>query len=156
MESRQGQSAGSNGLYEKLSTIRQLESEVQNMTADIISELERMVGNQVLSGVAVISGQDGVGPHIAIVRSSLLFDGPETNWSPEYYLPIVQAEAVRSRLDSCRTIQQVCMAVAKMITERKVAFGNGKVFLNKETLRILRDSEIGRFAIEENTSPTKA
>lgn len=73
-------------------------------------------------------------------------------YSPEYYISDCQVEAVKKRLSECKSASSACNAVRKMIEDKKVqksALKSHSVFLNETTLRILRESELGKYANDE-------
>ena len=71
--------------------------------------------------------------------------------SAEVYIPACQADAVMQKLDSCTTLAQLASRVREMIQTRVARFSQTRaIVLNKETLRILRESEIGQFAMAQD------
>lgn len=135
---------------DKMTKMKELEREIYRMIDGLKADLSSAVGDQPFQGKMINDGSNG-GPMIGIVRFSQLSESK--NWSPEYHFPAAQAKAVSKRLESCKSPSSICAAVKDMIAEKRVRLGGGNnvVFLNEETLKILRESEIGQYvAVDEN------
>lgn len=88
-------------------------------------------------------------PPIALVSYSKIMSSPGHILSPDYYIPSAQVEAVRHRINNCIHVNQLCKAVKEMIETKKVKVRGGYTYLNETTLRVLRESELGRFIMTE-------
>ncbi len=118
------------------------------MADDLKRDLAAAVEDQPFHGRMINDGKNG-GPVMGIVMLSQIVKS--NNWTPEYHFPSAQAEAVAKKLENCRTMKAIFEAVREMIEKKcvKNVGGNQKVFLNEETLLILRESEIGRHAMND-------
>ena len=68
----------------------------------------------------------------------------------ECYIPACQADAVMRKLDSCTTLTQLASRVREMILTGVARFSQSRaIILNKETIRILRESDLGQFAMAQ-------
>jgi len=91
-------------------------------------------------------------PRIVIIKRSAL----GSVWSPEYYIPKCQAEAVTTVLNNA-TMGNIVPAVKDMITKKRARVKSAAkqgfwcpakyVYLNNNTVRLIRDSELGQFAL---------
>lgn len=138
------------GFAHKMIELKSLEREISRMVESLKADLTSAVGDQPFQGEMINDGSNG-GPLIGVVKFSQL--SKSNNWSPNYHFPAAQAKAVSRRLESCKTASSVCAAVRDMISEKRVRMGpgNNTVILNEETLKILRESEIGQYvALDEN------
>lgn len=129
---------------EKIHQMSDLEKEIRRMVDSLKTDLATAVGNQPFHGEMINDGSDG-GPIVGIVKFSHL--AKSESWSPEYHFPAAQASAVSRRLESCKTPSSVCAAVKDMIAKKRVKTGDGNSFvsLNEDTLKVLRESEIGQY-----------
>ena len=132
-------------LAEKLQQVQQLENEISRMVDELKTQLVTAVAGQHLEGVKEI----GCSGRVVSVSLSAITKTPGLNLSAEYYIPQSQADAINHRLAACKSSQQLCKAVREMIeTGRVKQSGNSNyVYLNKETVRILRESELGQYVL---------
>lgn len=129
--------------------IKDLEAEVTAMKEKLIEELYQHIKDKPIPGVTKISDH----PQIVTVKFSALSNG--LNLTPEYYISEHQANAVKDRLNGCKTASSVCNAVKEMIEKKRIQKGKGwgeywSFYLNETTLSILRESELGKYAMEEH------
>lgn len=132
---------------EKMLQMRELEDEIRHMAEGITDDLVIAVANQPFTGSILSDGRNGK-PAICTIRFSDL--SAWRNLTPEYYMPTKQAEAVRKRLSSCKTVGNFIVAVKDMLKDKRVKTGsssNDYVYLNENTLSIIHQSEIGRFIV---------
>lgn len=142
---------------EKMAQVKALEDEISKMTDSLKDDLVAAVGDQPFQGKMINDGTNG-GPMIGIVKFSQIMSA--NNWTPEYHFPAAQARAVSKKVKSCKTPTAVCKAVSEMIKEKRVRVKSGYLDgevarLNNETLRILRESEIGQY-VDENSQSAQA
>lgn len=133
---------------ETMQTITEMEASVQRMIRELCGELRDRVVETAIPGVRQVSEN----PKVSIVRFSAL---SSLNWSPEYYIPACQAEAVAHKVGNCKTIEAVCKSVEEMLMQKRVKMGNGYndfTYLNDTTLQIIRSSEIGRWVSNQKKS----
>lgn len=126
--------------------IKKLEEEVNAMKERLVEELCRYIKDEPVPGVEILSES----PRIAVVKFSAVARSHGNNLSPEYYISSCQAEAVMQRLSQCKSASAACNAVKEMIEEKKVqksAMKSHSVFLNETTLKILKESELGKYAM---------
>lgn len=129
---------------EQLDEVRRLERAIQNLLQAIKTGIGEEVANQPFCG-RVISG--GVGGEVLAAEISLSSLSQSKILSPSYYLPKKQSDAVQFKLQNRSSVEEICSAVREMIREKRVRFSHDHcVFLNEETVRILRESEIGQYA----------
>lgn len=144
------------GFTEKMLHMKELEKELLRITEEIKGDVVMEVAGQPFNGSIICDGRDGK-PVICTIRFSELRSSK--NWTPEYYMPVKQADAVRKRLSKCSTAGNVLVAIKEMLRDKRVKMGpasNDYIYLNEKTLRILRESEIGRFlANNENKDNEK-
>lgn len=135
---------------DKMLQMKDLEKEILRMVDGLKADLAAAVEDQPFRGKMINDGKSG-GPLIGVISSSQL--AKSNNWSPEYHFPAAQAKAVSKKLESCKTPSSVCSAVKDMISEKRVKMSGGSfIDLNEETLKILRESEIGQYvSLEENS-----
>lgn len=123
---------------------------IDKMVQELKQELKARVASIPFRGEVISDGENGK-PFFGIQKASNLF----TKWSPTYHIPKAQAQAVEYRLSKCKTPNSVCVAIREMIKKKWVAndsiryaFYYGRVtYLNNETLEVLRNSEIGKYAL---------
>lgn len=118
------------------------EQRLNDLVQEICNSLNKAVSEQKLEGVTDMTRESG--PYFATVRFPTLAK-ENFSFSAETYIPAAQADAVSSALSSCKTTKQLCDKVKDMLDTGKVKKGSEVVCLNSETLRILRDSEIGQY-----------
>lgn len=127
----------------KMNQMKALEQEIARMVESLKADLTTAVKNQPFQGRMINDGSNG-GPIMGVIMASQL--AKTGNWSPEYHFPQSQAEAVSKKIASSKTASQVCAAVKAMIAEEKVKMPDGHIVkLNGETLKVLKESEIGQY-----------
>ena len=99
-----------------------------------------------LKGKYINDGKNG-GPVIAIVKFSDLGN----NWSPDYHLPPEQARIIKKCLIKYNTAHSILAAVRNMLEKGYVVDNGNKAHLNDRTLKVIRESELGKYVI--NTYP---
>ena len=134
-------------LSQKMDEIERLEEYIQQLVDSLKNELSSQISSQRMKGVTVINDGKNGGPLIGVVRLSTLQS--QRSWSPEFYFPQKQAEAVSKRLASCKTVKQIIGAVEDMLNLRAVKMSSSsssdKILLNDETVRIIAESELGQY-----------
>lgn len=123
---------------------------IDKMVQELVQELKARVAAVPFRGEVISDGENGK-PFFGIIEASNLFP----KWSPSYHVSKVQAQAVVYRLSKCKTPNSVCVAIREMIKKKwiandscRYAFYYGRVtYLNNETLAVLRNSEIGKYAL---------
>lgn len=133
---------------DKINQMRMLQAEIDKMTSDLNKALLDSIETENRKDVHLISDD----PQIALVPYSAIMSSPGHILSAEYYLPGFQVEAVRHRINNCIHAEQLCRAVKEMIETKKVKMRGGYTYLNETTLRVLRESELGKFVMDENES----
>lgn len=112
-----------------LNKILELEKSVANMIQNLKWEIVDEIKHTALSDVKVISN------NIVVVRFSSL---QRNIWTPEYYIPSVQANYVAQSLKSVVTAHAFVEKVDNMITNRSVKIGKNIYSLNDTTIKILQ------------------
>ena len=135
---------------DKIYQMRELQKEIDLMTSDLNLELLKAIETENRKDVTLISDN----PEIALVPYSVIMSSPGHILSAEYYLPGSQIEAVRHRINNCLHADQLCRAVKEMIDTKKVKIRGGYTYLNETTLRVLRESELGQFVMDDTTERT--
>ena len=131
--------------------------DIDNRMRQIVGHLKTEIHNRLSSvpfkGELISDGKDGR-PLIGIIKFSQL--DKTDNWTPDYHFSKMQAKAVSICLENCTTAKQLLKAVEDMLTKKyvlaypckfKYALSD-RVYLNEDTLEILRNSEIGRYIAE--------
>ena len=136
-----------------LPAIMESEARVFQMVQKLKQELKARVAAVPFRGEVISDGENGK-PFLGILKASNL----STNWSPLYHIPKAQAQAVEYRLEKCTTTKAVCRALYDMMSCGYVktskadpymgsSNGSDRTYLNKDTLAVLRNSEIGKYAL---------
>lgn len=129
------------------------EARVFQMVQELKQELKARVAAVPFRGKVISDGENGK-PLICVMKISQLQD----KWDLSYHTPKAQAEAVEFRLTTCTTTKAVCKALYDMMScgyvkTRKAdpylgsLHGSDRTYLNKDTLAVLRNSEIGKYAL---------
>lgn len=127
-----------------------LEAEMMRLVEQIKSEIIADVKAQPFHGKMLNDGSNG-GPVTAVIPFSEM--ARTKNFLPEYHIPAEQGKAVCRKLDSCKTVQQVMKSVREMLESGTVRLSsNERFYLNENTLKILRESEIGQYIAEEDAA----
>ena len=140
----------------KLKKIQDLEAEISRMVDGLKTDLVDAVSKQQFDGKIVNDGSTG-GPVIGIVTLGTVMNSRGMNLTPEYYLPPKQVEAVKRKLNSATTVQQVCSSVKSMLEDKVVRFSKKAgdcIYLNDNTLRIISESELGQYVMSNAYSAT--
>lgn len=134
---------------ERMDQLRLLEAEITRMATELKTEITSAVASQPMRGRMINDGSNG-GALMGVVKASELMKSG--NWSAEYYFPQKQAEAVGKALDKCESTKEICSAIRKMLAEKRVMVrskNSEAIYLNEDTLKILRESEIGKYVLRE-------
>lgn len=129
-----------------------IDNRMRQIVGHLKTEINKRLSSVPFKGKLISDGKDGR-PLIGIIKFSQL--DKTDNWSPDYYFAKKQAEAVSICLENCSTAKQLLKAVEDMLTKKYVHVYVGhsytlsdRVYLNEDTLEILRNSEIGRYIAE--------
>lgn len=141
-----------------MTNMKALEEKIRCMTESLKQGLTEAVSKQRLEGAEPLKTASGL--YAASIRLSAIKRTPSLNLSAEYYLPQSQVNAVQHKLASCKTATQICKAVKDMLDEKRVCMGSHKAgevsnnytYLNEATLKILRDSELGKYVMDDSTT----
>lgn len=125
-------------LKEEVKSLVDLEQKIKEKVLKINESLAQEISANPMEGVNVHEGK----VLCATVSSKAIFGSPNMILEPSYYIPASQAQAVKARLENCRTIQSTCNAVKQMLDEKKVRIGTTVTRLNEKTLQVLKDSEL--------------
>lgn len=106
----------------------EVEKSVATMVRDLKEQIAKEIAETPLKDVKPIA------ENIVIVRLSCL---QHNIWSPEYYIPSVQADYVRKALDSVTTAHSFVKKMEKMIEKRGVKIGVNFHSFNDKTVSIL-------------------
>lgn len=113
----------------ELSQVLKLEKSVAEMVQGVKQKLIAEIENTALSNVHQVSS------YIVIVRLSKL---QRNIWTPEYYLPTMQAKYVAHSLEGVTTAHAFIKKVSEMIEKRNVKIGCNVHPLNDTTILILQ------------------
>lgn len=145
-------------LREKYDEAVKAKKELKAMIDELCEELCARIEKTPMDGVTKVSDS----PRIVTVKFSALGDV----WAPEYYIPECQAEAVTTALAKATT-NNIVPTVKEMIMKKRARIKGAArqnfwypaeyVYLNDNTVQIIRDSELGRFALsfEEEKEETE-
>ena len=111
-----------------LNEILEVEKSVATMVCDLKEQIAKEIAETPLKDVKPIA------ENIVIVRLSCL---RHNVWSPEYYIPSVQADYVRKALDSVTTAHSFVKKMEEMIEKRGVKIGVNFHRFNDKTVSIL-------------------
>lgn len=111
-----------------LNRILEVEKSVATMVRDLKEQIAKEIAETPLKDVKPIA------ENIVIVRLSCL---QHNIWSPEYYIPSVQADYVRKTLDSVTTAHSFVKKMEEMIEKRGVKIGVNFHRFNDKTVSIL-------------------
>lgn len=111
-----------------LNKILEVEKSVATMVRDLKEQIAKEIAETPLKDVKPIA------ENIVIVRLSCL---QHNIWSPEYYIPSVQADYVRKALDSVTTAHSFVKKMEEMIEKRGVKIGVNFRRFNDKTVSIL-------------------
>lgn len=111
-----------------LNKILEVEKSVATMVRDLKEQIAKEIAETPLKNVKPIA------ENIVIIRLSCL---QHNIWSPEYYIPSVQADYVRKALDSVTTAHSFVKKMEEMIEKRGVKIGVNFHKFNDKTVSIL-------------------
>lgn len=112
-----------------LRNILELEKSVANMLQNLKMKISYEIEHTSLNDVQVISS------NIIILKFSKL---QRNIWTPEYYIPSIQAKYVSQYLENVVTVHDFVKKVKDMITNRNVKIGSNIYPLNDTTIKILQ------------------
>lgn len=125
------------------------EARILQMVQELKQELKARVTAVPFRGEVISDGENGK-PLICVMKFSQL----QGKWDLSYHAPKEQAKAVAHRLETCTTTKAVCRALYDMMSCGFVTMdycdnyhGSNRVYLNNDTLSVLRNSEIGKYAL---------
>lgn len=136
-----------NRLTNAIQELQLAEQRLNDLVQEICNSLKKAVSKQKLEGVTNHTHESGL--QFATVKFSTIAK-ENYNLSAEAYIPAVQANAVSNALSACKTTRQLCDKVKDMLETGKAKKGSEVIHLNSETLRILRDSEIGQYVQQKH------
>lgn len=114
--------------------------ELEKSVADMVQNLKRKIADEiehtVLNDIKVVSS------NIIIVKISKL---QRNIWTPEYYIPSIQAKYVSQNLENAVTAHAFIKKVKVMIENRSVKIGSNVHPLNDTTIKILQKYTDGGF-----------
>lgn len=106
--------------------------EVEKSVATIVRDLKEQIAKEIAE--TPLKDVKPIAENIVIVRLSCL---QHNIWSPEYYIPSVQADYVRKALDSVTTAHSFVKKMEEMIEKRGVKIGVNFHRFNDKTVSIL-------------------
>lgn len=107
--------------------------EVEKSVATIVHDLKEQITKEVAE--TPLKNVKSIAKNIVIVRLSCL---QHNVWTPEYYIPTVQAEYVRKALDGVSTAHSFVKKMEEMIEKRGVKIGVNFHRFNDKTVSILK------------------
>lgn len=134
-----------NDFSAQMNELRTAQQRVEQMLDALCDDIASAVSTQPTPGVKVI----GESPLCMSVSASRIF--AEGSWLPSTYSSQEQAKAVRKAFSSCKSPEKFCDAMCKLLKEERVQMSSSYgdfVYLNNETLRILRESELAKYIAE--------
>lgn len=111
-----------------LNKILEVEKSVATMVCDLKEQIVKEIAETPLKDVKPIA------ENIVVVRLSCL---QHNVWSPEYYIPSIQADYVRKALDGVSTAHSFVKKMEEMIEKRGVKIGVNFHRFNDKTVSIL-------------------
>lgn len=111
-----------------LNKILEVEKSVATMVCDLKEQIVKEVSETPLKDVKPVAG------NIVIVRLSCL---QHNIWTPEYYIPSVQADYILKALDGISTAHSFVKKMEEMIEKRGVKIGMNFHRFNDQTVSIL-------------------
>lgn len=113
----------------KLNEILKVEASVATMINDLKNQIVNEVAETPLANVTVLS------KNTVSVKMSML---SHNVWSPEYYIPGVQAEYVKKALNNITTAHSFVKKIEEMIEKSGVKIGPNLHRFNDTTISILK------------------
>lgn len=111
-----------------LSRILEVEKSVAGMICELKEQIVKEVAETPQKDVEVL------GKNIVVIKFSKL---KRSIWTPEYYIPSVQAEYIRKALDSISTAHSFVKKMDEMLEKRGVKIGAIFHPLNDDAISIL-------------------
>jgi hypothetical protein len=130
-----------------LSALQEMEKKMRDMIQKLSDDLSKAVASTSLPGVTPLEGTSVRG---CTVSAQALFANPQLILAPSYYIPAVQAEAVKKRLESCKTVSQLCSVTKEMLETKRIRNKEYDLVLNPETLRVIQESELGQYVLSQD------
>ena len=132
-----------------LPAIMESEARVFQMVQELKQELKARVAAIPFRGEVISDGENG-NPLICVMKLAQLRD----KWNLSYHSPKAQADAIAYMMKNCKITEAVCKAMYEMLSCGYIIryncdayHGGNRLYLNKETLAVLRKSEIGKYAL---------
>ena len=122
---------------EKLRRIEELEAEIRQEIDGIKSEIISAIEQQPTTAKTI-----SLDPCVFTIKASEL--SKANCWSPSYFLPAIQAQAVRNELDKANTLNALKNRISEMESNKPVKLNGEIVRLNRDTISALIESDIGR------------
>ena len=128
---------------EKMNEYIEMESQINAMIREVINQLTESVQNERLEGVTTLK------TGVITVKLSMMIK--QNSWSPDTYLPEAQVEAIKKALKTA-TFKTIGERVRTLLKEKRVkVYSNWKgrdsyTKLNEETIQIIKNSELGKWA----------
>lgn len=120
---------------EKLLTALEMEKDVESIVKKVKNQIYEDLNNaEPLEGVKRMNSSVSCASvsFSALTKKNLIL-------SPEYYLPDSQANAVKRKLDLCRTASDLLRALSEMVSLEKCEVGkNFSARLNPNTISVLK------------------
>lgn len=136
----------------ELNEIDEMQRRIKDLLESLKRSLPQSVGEQEFSGRYLpngdgepMDGKKGRPLCVAVPFSAVCRSG--WNMSAEYYIPKAQEKAVRDFISGVETVDELYSKVAFMLKKGYANLGTTKddrIELNSETLRVIRESEVGK------------
>lgn len=131
-------------IIQVVNQIQSAQNQLNQMLSDLNKQLLESIDSENRKNVTMLNDYCFIVPYSKLNPAC---------WSPDYYSPVSQVDAVRHVLNKSFQFDDICKAVRDMITTKKVKIsGNHIVHLNDTTLSILENSELGQFVMSQSTA----
>ena len=124
-------------LIDKMDEFKNIQCEINRMIVVLKKEICEDITNNPMDGV---TGIKETPLRCAVVNLSTIHD---KSWSPDYYIPKSQADAVEKALDKKDGPNAIARSIIQIVDAKQA----GKTRLNEKTLGIIKASELYDFAL---------
>ena len=132
---------------DRLAELDEMQRRISCLVSSIREGVVRSVGEQPFHGRYLSDGREGR-PLLVAMPFSKVCSGKDWCLSPEYYIPERQADAVSRYIGDVADPKELYLRIGRILKNGYVLFGDGtkddRVMLNEDTMRIIRESDVGR------------
>lgn len=131
----------------------ELAKHIDAMAIALRDKLCNDIMNQPLEGEYIKTGKES-GCVFAIIKYSTL--QKHKIWAPDYYIPEAQAKAVSKYLKNKNCAVSICKAIKGLLQKKYIWTtdiysdynGSNRIILNENTVKAIRESELGQYVLQ--------